>query len=272
MKATENRGWDQAGTEGMVREGKPLQKMFNRIPGRYDFLNHLMTMGLDQIWRKKAAARIIDERPRKVMDLGTGTGDMALYLASKIPDAKVTGCDFSAPMLKVAERKAKRKKINNVTFIEGDAANIPFERNSFDVVVLSFAFRNMVYKNRNNHLYIKEVFRILKPGGKLICLESSQPQGRFVRFLFHKYMKLVPGGIAKNLSGYKEAYFYLTHSVMHFHYRDFLLAFLHNHGFHPVKYHPMFFGVVAITTARKSGAAGPEVPMPQTTDALSPTA
>ncbi|MFO8054493.1 MAG: class I SAM-dependent methyltransferase, partial [Bacteroidales bacterium] len=119
--------------EEMTAKGKPLQKMFDQVPEKYDFLNRIMTLGLDQIWRKKAAAYIIREQPRKVLDVGTGTGDMALFLAGQLPQAEVIGYDFSAPMLRKAEKKAEDTQLTNIKFIEGDVADIPLEDKSVDM-------------------------------------------------------------------------------------------------------------------------------------------
>lgn len=233
----------------MKAKGKPLQKMFNQVPAHYDFLNRLLTFRLDEFWRKKATKAILDEDPEIVMDLGTGTGDLAVRLAKKKDNLHVTGYDFSNSMLDVARRKAKKYSLENISFVEGDAADMPFEDDYFDVVGISFAFRNITFKNPNTHLYLSEVIRVLKPGGKFIIVESSQPKNKILRAIFHAYFHYFVSGIGGKLSNSKGAYHYLAYSAKNFYSSDELKNLLGQHGFHSIKHKPMFFGASALTIA-----------------------
>lgn len=235
----------------MRAKGKPLQKMFNKVPGSYDFLNRLLTFRLDEHWRNKAVKKILQEEPAGVMDMGTGTGDMAVRIARKNKKINVTGYDFSSAMLKVAERKAARYQLRNICFVEGDAANMPFDDKTFDVVGVSFAFRNITFKNPNTSLYLKEILRVLKPGGKLIIVESSQPEFSFIRAIFHFYLKYIVSAIGGRLSKARGAYHYLAYSAREFYSRDQLTALLSDYGFVSVEHSPMLFGAAAVSTAVK---------------------
>jgi len=235
----------------MKAKGKPLQKMFDQVPDNYDFLNRLLTLRLDEIWRKKAAKVILKEQPETVMDLGTGTGDLAVRLAKKSNNIHVTGYDFSDSMLDVARKKAKKYSLENVSFIEGDAAEMPFQDDYFDIVSISFAFRNITFKNPNTELYLSEVLRVLKPGGKFVIVESSQPKSKLVRAIFHAYLHYLVSGIGGKLSRSKGAYHYLAYSAKNFYSPDELKDLLIQHGFDSVKHNPMFFGASAVTVTEK---------------------
>ena len=235
----------------MKARGRPLQKMFDRVPSRYDFLNRLLTFRLDEYWRDRAVRRIMDEKPGRVMDLGTGTGDMAVRIARKSPGVQVTGYDFSAPMLEVARRKAGRYHLDNVQFVEGDAASMPFDDNSFDVVGISFAFRNITFKNPYTGQYLKETLRCLKPGGKFVIVETSQPRNLVVRKIFHAYFHYLVSGLGGRISGARGAYHYLAYSARHFYTREELTRLLEDHGFAGTEHRPMLLGASAITIATK---------------------
>ena len=191
------------------------------------------------------------EAPEEILDLGTGTGDMAIRMAKNIHDARVTGYDFSPSMLNAARNKAQRLHIINIEFIEGDAAEMPFENDRFDVIGISFAFRNITFKNPHTPAYLKEIFRTLKPDGKFVIVESSQPRNRLIRFLFHRYLIYIVSFIGGKISGAKGAYHYLAHSARNFYYREELTNLLRSYGFDAIDHELLLFGAAAITTARK---------------------
>lgn len=237
----------------MKAKGKPLQKMFNKVPREYDFLNRLLTLRLDESWRKRAVKAILDEDPAEVMDLGTGTGDLAIRIAKAKSNIQIVGYDFSASMLKVAREKADKQKLTNVTFTEGDAAQMPFKNDRFDVISISFAFRNITFKNPNTSLYLSEILRVLKPGGKFVILESSQPKNPVIRKIYHAYFHYIVSGIGGKLSASKGAYHYLAYSARHFYNPAGLKSLLTEHGFDWIQYRPLFFGASGLTIVSKPG-------------------
>lgn len=226
--------------------------MFMEVPERYDLLNRMLTWRLDENWRKVAVREIVKDRPGKIMDLCTGTGDLLLRLAKKTNGtADLTGLDYSRPMLEIAEKKAKKKRIHDLTLIHGDVASMPFEDNYFDAIGIAFAFRNLTYKNPDQQNFLKEIYRVTKPGGKFVIIETSQSENPLMRPLFKAYMTLTVEKIGGNLSGHRAAYKYLAHSAKNFYTADEVCNLLKGVGFSEVTWKHFMGGIAALHVARK---------------------
>ena len=185
-------------------------KIFDRIAKRYDFLNGFLSLGIDRVWRRILISKV---KPGKtLLDVATGTGDLVLALAKRFPKTHMVGLDLSKEMLKRAEQK---KKINmDLVFCHGDAQNLPFSDASFDTVTIAFGIRNVP----NARLGLKEMLRVLKPGGQLLILEFSLPNSRLLRRLYLFYFRHILPRIGAFFSGDSEAYRYLNETVEQFPY------------------------------------------------------
>ncbi len=235
---------------------RPLQAMFARVPGRYDILNRLLTLGLDERWRARAVRACLAERPRRVLDLACGTGDLALRLARRAPrDVGVLAADFSAPMLEVARRKAgSRPPGARVAWALADAAELPFGDRSLDCVAIAFGLRNLTYKNPRSERYLAEIRRVLSPAGRFVAVETSQPPNALLRAAFHLYLSVVVARLGQLVSGQGSAYHYLAHSARHYFSATALAGLLRDSGFAQVEYQPLLGGVAAIHIASGSPA------------------
>lgn len=231
----------------------PLHGIFTAVPPHYDLVNRIITLGMDKRWRRLAAQACLEAKPRKVLDIGCGTGDLTIAIARQAAkDTEITGLDYSEPMLERARQKAAKAKVSGqVRFIEGEASKLPFPDASFDVATISFAFRNLTYKNPVCFPHLAEVKRILKPGGRYVIVESSQPENGFIRGCFHLYLQafVMPVGII--LSGNRGAYRYLAESTRLFYSPQEIKNMLTTAGFRDVRYRPLFFGAAGIHVAFK---------------------
>ena len=237
---------------GTPRVNRPLYHIFTRIPEHYDLINHVITLGMDTGWRKQAALACLRDRPARILDICCGTGDLAITIARLAPYAPVIiGTDYSQPMLEIAAAKASSFKAQNTRFINADIAQLPFADNHFDCVAISFAFRNLTYKNPRTQSYLNEILRVLKPGGSFIIVESSQPKSRFIRFLDHLYLRLWVFPTGYLISGNKGAYRYLAESTRHFYSAEEMQGFLLKAGFKQATARRLFFGAAAIYSAEK---------------------
>jgi len=232
---------------------RPLHGMFTTVPRHYDLVNNVITWSLDERWRKKAARECLASNPEKVLDLCCGTGDLAIYLARLSQNnIELTGLDYSQPMLDIANLKAQKDGVDNrISFIYGDAASLPFPDEHFDSVGISFAFRNLTYKNPMVKQYVAEVVRILKPGGRFVIVESSQPKSKLIRKLFHLYLRWFAFGVGYLISGNKGAYHYLAESASRFYTPEEIEELLLTAGFRQVLYQPILFGAIGTHIALK---------------------
>jgi demethylmenaquinone methyltransferase/2-methoxy-6-polyprenyl-1,4-benzoquinol methylase len=231
---------------------KPLYGMFTDIPPRYDLINHLITLNMDKRWRGKAAAACLSARPGKFLDLCCGTGDLGINVAAGADyDIEVKGLDYSQPMLDIASSKAAQLKGKRFSFTQGDASRLPFSDQYFDCVGISFAFRNLTYKNVLVEKHLSEIIRVIRPGGTCVIAESSQPESGFIRACYHFYMRQYVYRIGAWLSGNKAAYRYLAESACLYYSPSQLKNFLIDHGFKEVTYKPLFFGAAGIYVATK---------------------
>jgi demethylmenaquinone methyltransferase / 2-methoxy-6-polyprenyl-1,4-benzoquinol methylase len=227
--------------------------MFITVPPRYDLVNRIVTLGLDKRWRRLAAQTCLEDKPRRILDLGCGTGDLSINIARLAGrDIEITGLDYSQPMLEKARQKADKASVGKLThFIHGEATRLPFPDAHFDCVGISFAFRNLTYKNPLGPPHLTEVKRVLKNGGRYVIVESSQPENRLIRALFHLYLRAFVAPVGILLSGNKGAYRYLAESARRFYspleVREMLLAA----GFRDVNYRPLIFGAAGIHVALK---------------------
>lgn len=232
---------------------KPLYGMFAAIPQRYDLINRVITWGLDKRWRRQAARECLASQPKKVLDLGCGTGDLAINIARIAENGlELTGVDYSRPMLGRAARKAEllaREK--RISFTYGDAANLPFPGGYFDCIGISFAFRNLIYKNPLAPRYLTEVLRVLGPNGRFVIVETSQPKIKLIRKLFHLYLRWFVFRVGYMLSGNRGAYHYLAESASRFYTTEELTEVLITAGFRQVTCHPLLLGAVSIYVAVK---------------------
>jgi demethylmenaquinone methyltransferase/2-methoxy-6-polyprenyl-1,4-benzoquinol methylase len=226
--------------------------MFAAIPVRYDLLNRILTWGFDERWRRQAACECLAGAPERVLDICCGTGDLTLHLAKLAePGCEVVGLDFAEPMLEVARAKAAKSGLSQrVTFVHGDAASLMFPDGHFDAVGISFALRNITFQNPLRTRYLAEIARVVKPGGKFVVVETSQPRNRLLRMAFHFYMKQVVSGIGGLISGHRPAYRYLAESARLFYKPEELTALLKEAGFREVRSRPLLGGIAAIHVAR----------------------
>jgi demethylmenaquinone methyltransferase/2-methoxy-6-polyprenyl-1,4-benzoquinol methylase len=233
--------------------GRPLHDIFTAVPPRYDLINCIITWGMDKKWRRHTARECLASRPERVLDLCCGTGDLAVELARQAEDRlALVGIDFSRPMLALAARKAGTlASVGRLSLVCGDAANLPFPDGFLDCVGISFAFRNLTYKNPFMRQHLAEVLRVLRAGGKFVIAETSQPENKLVRKLYHRYLHwfVYPAGYL--LSGNRGAYHYFAESAAHFYAADELRAVLIEAGFSEVYFQPLLFGAVAIHWAIK---------------------
>ena len=231
---------------------RPLFRMFNEVPGRYDIMNRILTLGQDERWRKKAVQLCLAEQPEEVLYICTGTADLALRIARMAdPAVKITASDFSQPMLDVAAIKSKKSNAKDVEFVLADTADLPFREGQFNVTTIGFAFRNLTYKNKFAGQYLSEIRRTLKPGGIFIIAESSQPKNAFLRFGFRVYLRVWVQGLGGLLSGHRKAYKYLAVSAKNYFSPEEVGQLLNENGFTDFEHYPMLGGSAAIYTVRR---------------------
>jgi demethylmenaquinone methyltransferase/2-methoxy-6-polyprenyl-1,4-benzoquinol methylase len=236
-----------------------LHGVFSSVPGRYDAVNRIVTLGLDQGWRRSAAREALRDGPAAILDLCTGTGDMAVMVARmSAPGATVVACDFVARMLEAARRKAIRHGVDGrLLFGQADAAALPFRDGSFDVVTIAFGFRNLTYKNQNREAHLAQILRVLGPGGRLVVVESSQPESALLRAGFRGFLAAFVGPVGRMVSGEGAAYRYLSSSVRNFPGAARIAEMLEDAGFEGVGYRRLLGGSAAIHWGSKAVTAGP---------------
>lgn len=225
-----------------------VREMFSRVATRYDFANHFLSMGLDFYWRKQLVSEVARIRPGTILDLATGSGDVALALKRRLgPRVEVTGLDFCEPMIRLAEQKAQEKHFENPpTFLLGDCLNLPFPDNSIDVLTIAFGLRNLEDRTRG----LREMLRVLKPpAGSLFVLEFSQPMVGF-RGLYFLYLRWILPRLAALVTGQPDAYRYLVNSIERFPTAESLALELRSAGFSRVSFKCLSLSTVAIHHAR----------------------
>lgn len=241
----------QQSQSGAISNQDDVQKMFDSIVPRYDLMNHIMTFGMDFRWRKmiaRQASRLQTEEPSDfVVDVACGTGDVAFEL-ERVRIPLVTGLDYSSGMIAEAKRKAG-KRGSEVNFIEGDAMAMPFRDEIASAATISFGMRNLP----DYAAGVKEMARIVKPGGKVICLEATPYHRPILKVPFNIYFSYVLPLIGKVLTGEYEAYKYLPDSVKHFPTADELADTFRAAGLVDVKYQLLGFGSVALHVGVKPG-------------------
>ncbi len=187
--------------------------MFDDIAGKYDFLNRFLSVGIDIRWRKKALKQLDSIDPKKVLDVATGTADVAIMAAKKFPECNFIGIDISEGMLTVGRQKVTKLGLEQrISLHLGDSETIKFADNSFDAVTVAFGVRNFEHLEKG----LSEIYRVLKPGGKMVVLEFSKPATPGVNGLYNFYMKLITPTVGKIVSKNKVAYAYLDESIRKF--------------------------------------------------------
>ncbi len=236
--------------ENRSLKSKAVQKIFSQVPETYELINHLFTWGADILCRKQVARLACGIGGVRWLDICTGTGEMATYLQQVAPaKTAVYGLDFSGPMLSVARDKPQGERIN---FMLGDATVTPFPDGSFDLITISFATRNLGLKPERLTKTFREFWRILKPGGTFLHLETSQPQSRLIRWFFHLYIRLMVRTTGVLISGQKAAYRYLAYTIPHFYPAPQLVEIFRPAGFQSKAVHAYLCGAVALHVLGKS--------------------
>ena len=228
---------------------KFIQKMFNEVPRTYKFLNHLLTFGQDIVWRRRAARIAAASGGTLWLDACSGTGDMATCLSQLARnETNIVAVDFSLPMMSKAMKNSNEKRI---VFTLADVVLLPFQDNCFDGIIISFATRNINLTEDNLLTCLDEFYRVLKPGGQYVNLDTSQPKFAPIRWMFHLYIKAAVRPIGRFISGSDAAYTYLSHSMRRFYSPEKLAGTIRQAGFCEVCFKRMFFGAAAIHTGIK---------------------
>lgn len=229
-------------------KGEQIQQMFDAIAPRYDFLNHLLSFGIDKRWRRTAVRLIKAPENGHILDVATGTGDLALEIAKGTPTSvRITGADFSPEMVALGQTKVAASPFApRIELKVAPCEDLPFSSDSFDSVTIAFGIRNVV----DRRLGLAELWRVTKPGGRLIILEFSTPRSALFRWLYHFYFKQVLPVIGGFFSSYN-AYKYLPDSVMEFPSSEEFCDTITSVGFRQVRCQPLTFGIASIYMGTK---------------------
>jgi demethylmenaquinone methyltransferase/2-methoxy-6-polyprenyl-1,4-benzoquinol methylase len=234
-----------------------VRQLFTDIARRYDMMNHVMALGRDPSWRRYAVSQLglnhsrsspQRDGPPQVLDVASGTGDLALEVLRQAPQAKVTGIDLVPDMLVLAQEKARRARAH-LPLTAGDALRLPFPDTSFDGVVTGFALRNVA----DIPAAFAEMARVTRPGGRIACLEFAHPRAPIFRQLFHLYFHYGVPIIGRLLTGSRTAYTYLPHSVAAFLTPDQIVTVMQNTGWQDVRYRRLMLGTVAVHVGVRAG-------------------
>ena len=230
-----------------IGKKKQIALMFDNISSKYDLLNHLLSFGIDRIWRRKAIELLRPSNPRTILDIATGTGDFAIQ-ALKINPEKVIGIDISEGMIEQGNQKIIRKKLNDrIELIMGDSENLEFKDNKFDAVIVAFGVRNFEKLYRG----LSEMSRVLNVNGKVVILEFSRPSSFPFKQIYNLYFKYILPLVGKTISKDQSAYSYLPESVQAFPEGHDFLKILSDVGFKNTKCIPLTFGICSIYIGTK---------------------
>lgn len=225
-----------------------VSTMFNRIAPYYDFLNRFLSLGIDTIWRKKAIDLLQSEQPKLILDVATGTADVALETVKRLQPDKVIGIDISTEMLEIGKKKIKKRGLDTVIELqEGDSENLPFADNTFDAITVAFGVRNF----ENLEKGLTEMRRVLKDNGKLVVLEFSKPSVFPIKQMFNLYFKYILPTIGRLTSKDPRAYSYLYESVQAFPDGDDFVNILSKTGYKSNQCKPLTLGICSIYSGQK---------------------
>ena len=226
-----------------------VEQMFDNIAPTYDKLNHIMSLNIDRVWRRRVMRIVRRAKAHKIMDVATGTGDLAIAMAKRVDRTQILGVDLSEEMLAVARRKVEKQGLEERIMLEkGDAENLDMvTTESIDAATVAFGVRNFENIERG----LSEIYRTLKPGGKLVVLEFSMPKNRIVRWVYSQYAHRLLPRIGGMISKDKQAYTYLPDSVEEFPSPERFAEILRGVGFKSVKTRSQSFGIAYIYDATK---------------------
>jgi demethylmenaquinone methyltransferase/2-methoxy-6-polyprenyl-1,4-benzoquinol methylase len=226
-----------------------VREMFNNISPKYDLLNLLLSGGIDRYWRKRAIGKLKKVAPKLILDVATGTGDLAIA-AMKLNPEKVIGVDLSEQMVAIGREKVAKKGLaSKIDLQTGDSENLPFQDNYFDAVIVSFGVRNF----ENLEKGLSDINRVLHAGGTLVVLEFSKPKGWLISRIYQFYFKYILPLIGRMISKDQSAYTYLPQSVNAFPEGEKFVQILKNVGFTGADCERLSFGICSVYTAKKAG-------------------
>ncbi len=227
----------------------PIAAMFDRISPKYDALNHLFSLNIDKVWRRKTAKTVSKSQPKTILDLATGTADLAIAMAKHNPQAHIIGLDISEKMLEIGKEKIASQSLESQVELHlGDAASLPFENHSFDTVTVAFGVRNFEDLDKG----LSEISRVLKPNGQAVILEFSMPENFPVKQIYRLYFKHILPKIGRAVSKDASAYTYLPASVERFPKPKAFQQVLVNHGLTQCEAKKLSFGIAVLYTATKA--------------------
>jgi len=226
-----------------------VKEIFSTITGKYDFLNRFLSLRRDVAWRKFTAKKMRFFQTNRYLDVACGTGDLSIAAACKHPEICVTGIDFVPEMVEAAKEKVQKKNLaHRITLLQGDALQLPFEENHFDVAGIAFGIRNIPDRRRA----LSEMLRIIVPGGQVMVLEMTFVRNRFFKLIYYVYLNYLLPAFAKLFSKNPAAYYYLADSIMNFPSPDEFAKMMEEAGMVDVKKYPLTFGITWLHVGKKT--------------------
>ena len=225
-----------------------VRDIFSTITEKYDFLNHLLSLGRDIAWRRSAVRKMRFFRTYQLLDVATGTADLAIDAARRHPSIRVTGVDFVREMMDIGRGKIEKKRLSDrIQLIMGDALDLPFPDNRFDVAGIAFSIRNIPNKSRA----LREMVRVVVPGGQVVVLEMTFPRSRLLGGIYHTYLNRALPALARAFSPNPAAYSYLADSIMHFPSPEDFAGLMNGAGLKKVEKFPLALGITHLYIGTK---------------------